>query len=311
MSSHENDISWQTLRQLVREWFGTAADLAEVRPLEGGCINCTLCLTLTDGSKSVLKVSPHRVTKVFADEAYHLETLRRAGVPVPHVYATAVGSLDHPFSYVLMEFVEGVNLADARRTCTTSEYDELQRHLAGLLKDLHHTTSDHYGRLAACGQRSYERWPDFFRDIYADIWHEVEKSQLLPIKVRKQIGRVHERLPALLAHNDCPRLLHWDLWCGNVLARPTPGDGWRVVALLDPNCKYGHAEAEIAYVELFGTGRHAFMQAYQQDKRFPTEYHTTRKHIYQLYQMLNHVRLFGHEYVKPTIGIVEKLNAVV
>jgi len=70
MSSHENDISWQSLRQLVREWFGTAAELAEVRPLEGGCINCTLCLTLRDGSRSVLKVSPHRVTRTFADEAW-------------------------------------------------------------------------------------------------------------------------------------------------------------------------------------------------------------------------------------------------
>ena len=58
---------------------------------------------------------------------------------------------------------------------------------------------------------------------------------------------MHEKLDHLLAHDDQPRLVHWDIWNTNILAR-TNGDGkYHIAALLDPNCKFAHAEAEIAY----------------------------------------------------------------
>lgn len=277
--------------------------------MTGGCINCTLGLTLADGGRAVLKFSPHRVTRAFVEEEQQLNMMRDAGVPVPNVYRSVIGSLDSPFSYIMMEFVDGVDLHAARKQCSTTEYDDLQAHLAGLLRDLHRHTSDRYQRVGQ-GQQSYDRWPDFFRDVYNDIWHEVEKSGQLSIKCRKQIGKIHERLPILLAHDDRPRLVHWDLWAMNILVKPTP-DGWRVAALLDPNCKFAHAEAELAYMELFHTTTPAFMAAYQRDGRLASEYHRVRKMIYQLYQLLNHVRLFGNEYSKRTMELVERLHTVV
>ncbi len=309
MTSHENDISWSNLRGIVRDCFGGSADLAEVKPLLGGCINNTFCLTMTDGLRAVLKLSAHRVTHAFVDEEFQLRQMGDAGMPVPGVYRSVVGSLDYPYSFIMMEFVDGIDLHTAKHKCSAQEYEQLQIHLAGLLKELHSHTSDRYMRVGL-GQREFDRWPDFFREIYGEIWHDVEKSSTLPIKCRKQIGRIHERLPQLLAHDDCPRLLHWDLWAMNVLVKPTP-DGWRVAAMLDPNCKFGHAEAELAYMELFHTITPAFMAAYQCDGRLPSEYHRVRKLIYQLYQLLNHVRLFGNEYAKRTMDLVDRLHTVV
>ena len=44
MAPHEVEVSWQSMREIVRDWAGTAAELEEVTPLAGGCINNTLCL---------------------------------------------------------------------------------------------------------------------------------------------------------------------------------------------------------------------------------------------------------------------------
>ena len=44
---------------------------------------------------------------------------------------------------------------------------------------------------------------------------------------------------------------------------------------------------------------------------WPAEYHQYRKAIYQLYPLLNHLNLFGAEYVKPLMAQVEKVSAVV
>ena len=70
-------------------------------------------------------------------------------------------------------------------------------------------------------------------------------------------------------------------------------------------------EAEIAYLELFHTATPAFLKAYQQAHKLSPEYHRVRKPIYQLYSLLNHVRLFGHEYDKALLAQVDKVGALV
>jgi fructosamine-3-kinase len=313
--AHENDISWPVLRRIVQDWSGTSAELAEVRPLTGGCINTTLALHIDDGQRAVIKISPHRVNREHEREAYQLNLLRSLGLPTPRVYAWKIGSLDDPFSYLLMEFVEGIDLAHARLQCSAAEYEQIQAHLADLVLSLHSRTAEQYMRVMSDGDggqgpQRFDSWPAFYRSIYDPIWREVEKSPLLPIKTRKQIGRLHDKLDRLLAHNDVPRLLHWDIWATNVLAQPDASGRWRVSSLLDPNCKYAHAEAEIAYMELFHTITPAFLKVYQRAHRLEGDYHRLRKWIYQLYPLIDHVHLFGQEYVKPLMTTMERLASV-
>ena len=116
MSFHDSDISWQTLRRILREWAGESAELAEVKPLEGGAINTTLALTCADGKRCVVKISPHRVNRDYQREAYQLDLLRQVGLPTPKVYDAHIGSLEDPNSYLLMEFVDTTALATALPT---------------------------------------------------------------------------------------------------------------------------------------------------------------------------------------------------
>jgi len=311
MTPHEVDVSWQSLRQIVREWAGAAAELDEVTPLVGGCINTTLALRTKDHQKAVLKITPHRVDKSYADEQHQLQILRDVGVPVPQVHLCKIGTLESPFSYLLMEFVDGIDLAAARLTCSPEEFDRVQSHLAELVLLMHDRRSPHYMRLTASEPKRYDKWHECYRDIFDPIWQEIDKSGALPVKLRKQMGKVHDRLDRLLAHDDAPRLVHWDIWATNVLIHRDSDGRWRVAALLDPNCKYAHAEAEIAYLELFHTITPAFLKVYQQQFKLPPEYHHVRKPVYQLYRLLNHLRLFGQEYLKPVLAMIERVGEMV
>ena len=53
------------------------------------------------------------------------------------------------------------------------------------------------------------------------------------------------------------------------------------------------------------------MKAYQADRKLPPEYHAVRKPVYQLYSLLDHVRVFGHEYAKPLCEQAAKVAALV
>jgi fructosamine-3-kinase len=308
--THEMDISWTVLRRITKDWQGDKAELAEVTPLSGGCVNTTLCITTKDGQKAVLKICAHRVNMAYAHEAFQLECLRALGLPVPVVYLWKVGSLDDPYSYLLMEHMDGINLAQARHACTPEEFEHLQSHLADLVLAIHDQTSSAYGRVRSDAPR-VENWASFFREIYDAMLHDVSKSNLLTTRCRKHLQKIHEKLERVLINLDQPRLVHGDLWATNLLAKRNSDGHWHISAILDPNCKYADPEIELAYLELFHTAAPAFFKAYQRRRKLSPEYHHLRKPVYQLYSLVNHVHVFGQEYVKPLTEAVERVSAVV
>jgi len=258
----------------------------------------------------VLKISPHRIDRSYVREAYQLNVLRAIGLPAPQVYACRLGSLDEPYSYLLMEFMAGISLNEAKQKCDTGQFDHLQSHLADLLLTIHSNTASRYMRVTEGRREEFASWPQFYRHVYDDIWQEIRESPELPARLRKGIARVHEKLDTLLAHDDCPRLVHSDIWSANILARPDEQGRWWVSAILDPNCKYAHIEAELAYMELFNTITPTFMRSYQVTRPLPPEYHSIRKPVYQLYEMINHVRTFGQKYLEPLDAAMKKVAKV-
>jgi protein-ribulosamine 3-kinase len=96
-------------------------------------------------------------------------------------------------------------------------------------------------------------------------------------------------------------LLHGDLWKGNAdfLADGTP-------VVFDPAVYRGDREADIAMTELFGGFAASFYAAYNEAWPLDPGYRT-RKHLYKLYHLLNHLNLFGGGYlgqVRATLGLL-------
>ena len=98
-------------------------------------------------------------------------------------------------------------------------------------------------------------------------------------------------------------LLHGDLWGGNAAA-----DAKGQPVLFDPACYYGDREADIAMTELFGGFGSDFYAAYQAE--FPLDAgYKTRKTLYNLYHIINHVNLFGSGYLSQANAMLGKLLA--
>jgi len=95
-------------------------------------------------------------------------------------------------------------------------------------------------------------------------------------------------------------LLHGDLWSGNVLS---DSDGRP--ALIDPAAYYGWAEAELGMTMLFGGFPQAFYHAYQEARHVQSGWRN-RIEIYNLYQLLNHLNLFGRAYYNRVLSILRR-----
>ena len=85
-------------------------------------------------------------------------------------------------------------------------------------------------------------------------------------------------------------LLHGDLWCGNYLV-----DQAGEIAVVDPAIYYGHPEAELAMMNLFGGFPQEVFDYYLQQNP-PSKNFARAQWWYQLYHLLNHYNLFGGGY---------------
>jgi len=117
--------------------------------------------------------------------------------------------------------------------------------------------------------------------------------------------RLLDALPALIDHDPVPSLLHGDLWGGN-LAFDSEGKP----VIYDPAVYYGDREADIAMTELFGGFGSEFYAAYNDAWPLDAGY-KTRKTLYNLYHILNHLNLFGGGYGSQAEGMMSRLLAEV
>ena len=139
---------------------------------------------------------------------------------------------------------------------------------------------------------------------WAGFWRD---SRLVPMLQRlhdpllsQAVARVIDTMPSLFGDGHEPRasLVHGDLWSGNwgMLADGTP-------VVYDPCVSFSDAEADLAMMELFGALPGGFLKGYGA----PHAGYARRKHLYQLYHLLNHAVLFGGAYGQQALRCAESL----
>ncbi len=147
---------------------------------------------------------------------------------------------------------------------------------------------------------------------WVSFWREKRLLQQLRFAANSgYAGKLQSRGEQLAAkldafftsHRPHPSLLHGDLWGGNAAADPS---GQPVI--YDPACYYGDREADIAMTELFGGFSPAFYQAYHDSYPLDPGY-KTRKILYNLYHIINHLNLFGSGYLHQAESMIDRLLA--
>ena len=76
--------------------------------------------------------------------------------------------------------------------------------------------------------------------------------------------------------------------------------------MFDPAVYYGDRETDIAMTELFGGFTSSFYGGYQTIWPLDSGYES-RKHLYNLYHLLNHLNLFGEGYLSQCRSTLDRL----
>jgi fructosamine-3-kinase len=263
--------------------------------LAGGSINETERLDTSAGS-FVLKANDAAPPDFFDAEADGLRALSRSGtsLDIPDVIAVSPG----PWPFIVLR-----DLGDGDRP---PDFDaRLGRGLAAIHR--HRGPAFGFTRDNYCGLTPQP-------NPWTDSWVEFYRTSRLGCQLRsaRDAGRLSaaeaSALDDLIARldrwidepDDGPSLTHGDLWSGNVHVTNAGQP-----ALIDPAVYYGHREADLGMMTLFGGFSPRVFAAY--DESYPLESGwRERLGLYQLYHLLNHLNLFGEAYRTRTIAVARR-----
>ncbi|MCH5259088.1 MAG: fructosamine kinase family protein [Lachnospiraceae bacterium] len=290
-----------SLEQAITSLFGENLRIVSKRPVHGGDINESYCLSLSDGSAVFMKCNSIRNLSFFEAEAKGLDALRKTeAIGVPKALALGTDKAQR-ISFLLMEYLE-------RAAKLTAYWEMFGRELAAMHRaDYTEFAETEQGRPFGFTHDNYigaspqinttkENWITFFRECR--LLPQIKMAErYLDSKMRKQFTKLMDHLDSYLVEPEFPSLIHGDLWSGNAVCGPD-GKAW----ILDPAVYVGHYEAELAMTELFGGNPDSFYGAYNEVTPIDSGYHD-RRDLYNLYHMLNHLNLFGATY----LGSVQRI----
>ena len=210
---------------MAKRAFG-GSKIASLTELTEGFFNVAYAATLSDGKETVLKIAPAESTAVMTCEKNvmrtEVETMRlvadKTDVPVPEVLfyddTHAVCGSD----YFFMSKLEGKSLSTASHELSQAERAAVDHTLGRYNAEINGITGQKFGYYGQ-PEKQGDDWYAVFSSIVRDALNDAAKMKI-------DIGVPYEAIKTLLT--DCrscfedkfvPRLVHWDLWDGNVFVK--------------------------------------------------------------------------------------------
>ena len=285
-------IMWKSISQVLADQFGAYYNIKEKNKVPGGEVNETWLIT--DGIQPVfVKVNERSYRSMFRAEADQLNLLGKTNtIRLPQVYGVGC-SQNH--SFLLLEA-----LPITQQTNATPDFAEE-------LAKLHQVSgTKNYGL-------DFDTWlgPEYQPNKWNGSWAKFFAEQRIgwQLQLCKDKGLdfgdidliIKKVKHKLSKHNPKPSLLHGNLWIENtaIVGNQT--------FTYDPACYWGDRECDLAFSELFQPFSAEFYEIY--DRTFPLdkEGFEERKHLYQLYYLLNFSHRFNGSYINLTTKLIEEL----
>ena len=283
--------------EAIRDLYGNERSVVRRRRITGGDINEACALTLDDGTNLFMKYnSPDAFSNLEA------EAIGLTEIAVTRTIGAArllgLGK-DRNCSFLLLEFIAGGRHIEGYWDTFANELASLHRAPVSHPEVGYGFYMDNFIGMRKQINTPHDKWIPFFRDCRLKPQFEAAADYFGQAE-RRSIEYLLSHLDLYLAEPDRPALLHGDLWAGNHITG-NDGKGW----LIDPAVYYGHPEADLAMTELFGGFPNSFYEAYTEYGNLDPGY-KDRRDLYNLYQLLNHLNMFGGGYYSSVRSILKR-----
>lgn len=245
----KNIQSEATLTKLIQQAF-PERKLKNLRELTEGYFNIAYEVSFDDGTASILKIAPHPKVTVMTYEQNIMESevrsmqlvAQKTHVPVPRVefYDPSCQWCSAP--YFFMEKLKGEGLSTRKSRLTPQEVNDVYSLVGSLTKEINQITNAYFG-YPGLKKFQGENWYQVFCEMLKAVMMDAEKESIdLKISSRELLDLL-DKDKNLFLEVVTPRLVHWDIWDGNIFIE----DG-RLTGIIDwERCLWGDPLMEVGF----------------------------------------------------------------
>ncbi len=245
----KNIQSPETLEKLVKCAFPDK-QLKIINELTEGFFNIAYGVAFEDGSESVLKIAPHPKASVMTYEKNLMMTetacmkmvAEKTLVPLPKVQFSDFSCTICNSPYFFMEKIGGNSLSSQKDSMCEQEINRIYHETGKLNRKINAITNSLFG-YPSQAEFQGDNWHDVFTKMLIAMTHDVQKTKIeLPISTDEMFS-VLEKEQGFFAEVNVPRLVHWDIWDGNIFVK----DG-KITGIIDwERCLWGDVLMEVGF----------------------------------------------------------------
>ncbi len=212
--------------------------IREITVLKGGLFNNTVRIDYAGYPSVVLRAGPVRRDLLLPFEYNLMEAeaevdrlCSQHNIPCSRLLAVDTSKKLVNRDYMLVEYIPSVSLSDS--SVPQSAKSELYRQTGRYMAMLHSIGGPCFGRVAkVVSGKGFSRWSEAILDELSDIARMLRKENLMEDSLLDDISCLFAGYSPLFDQVQKPRLVHTDLWEGNVLVQEDHGQ-WNVAAIID------------------------------------------------------------------------------
>lgn len=228
MDSHSKiPLPIHQVEKIIAAHFAPGVRLAEFEELRDGMFNAAARLALSDGRKMVLKAAPPLDVRVMRYEdnlmRAEVESMRlvraQTSLPVPEILVYDTSRRLLPSDFFLMSYLPGAPFNKIRAQMSPEDQRTIENQVGRMAREMNQITGPRFGYWSK-PQPAGTNWRETFDQMVQDVLQDGLDMQV-------DLGRPYEQVSDLIRRNldaldevDTPRLVHWDLWDGNIFVDP-------------------------------------------------------------------------------------------
>ncbi|MDO0909663.1 aminoglycoside phosphotransferase family protein [Streptomyces sp. DT2A-34] len=254
--------SWERARQVLEAAGLPPGHLAHLRPLSGGTYNTVEELVLVDGRRYVLKVPPAPTLpcmtherELLVSEAEFYRAAAKADVAAPRVVSLG--------KHLLMTACPG---EPWNGSLTDTEKTALRTELGRQVARLHTVTGPAFGYPSGALGPLAPDWRTAFTGMIDAVLDDARRYEARLPRPADAVARTFRAVYDALDEVTVPRLVHFDLWQGNILVDRASGQA-RIGGLIDGERMFwGDPLADFVSLALLGDIKkdEAFLAGYRE-----------------------------------------------
>ncbi|RZT01150.1 aminoglycoside phosphotransferase family protein [Cuneatibacter caecimuris] len=221
----KNRQSRRTLEEMAAKIFA-GEEMENCTELTEGYFNVAYEVRLKSGKETILKVAPQKNVRVMSYEKNimfsEVQAMKMAAscpeIPVPEIYGYDSSCTVCPSPYFFMEKLEGASLFSMKDTLPREEISRIQVEAGGLNRKINEISCPCFG-LPGQPKLQGEEWFPVFRSMLELGLQDAEAGKV-DLKISGAGLLEHlEKDKDIFYEVKVPKLVHWDLWDGNIFVQ--------------------------------------------------------------------------------------------